>query len=58
MNHLFLSYPRLDNNTPVNAEGGGWVTAFCAELKRRHTAYSGRELKDTVSQTQFPDAIS
>jgi len=45
MDHLFLSYSRADNKQPVNAEGHGWVTAFERELKRRHLAYSGRELK-------------
>ena len=40
--HLFLSYARRDNESPVNAEGEGWVTAFARELKRRHRRYSGR----------------
>jgi hypothetical protein len=41
--HLFLSYARADN-TPAGGHPG-WVSAFDAELKRRHAAYSGRELK-------------
>ncbi|MCW5559868.1 MAG: toll/interleukin-1 receptor domain-containing protein, partial [Verrucomicrobiae bacterium] len=41
---IFFSYSRNDNRTPVNAEGQGWVSAFHADLKRRHRAYSGREL--------------
>jgi tetratricopeptide (TPR) repeat protein len=45
MDHVFLSYSRKDNTTPVNAAGEGWVTAFARELVRRHAAYSGRELK-------------
>lgn len=43
--HLFLSYSRADDKTPVNSAGEGWVTAFQSELKRRHEAYSGRELE-------------
>ena len=56
--HLFLSYSRQDNLTPVNADGDGWVKAFCEDLKRRHRAWSARELEvfyDTEAITEGVD---
>lgn len=41
---IFLSYARKDN-LPTAPAAEGWVTAFEREIKRRHAAYSGRELK-------------
>ena len=53
--HIFLSYSRKDNQAPVNAEGEGWVTAFERELKRRHRAWSGRELQVFYDQKAIDD---
>ncbi|MBI5424986.1 MAG: toll/interleukin-1 receptor domain-containing protein [Opitutae bacterium] len=53
--HLFLSYARADNKVRVNLAGEGWITAFVAELKRRHAAYSGRELRIFFDQDSIED---
>jgi hypothetical protein len=42
---VFLSYARVDNKSPVNAQGEGWVTAFKSELERRHKALTGNDLR-------------
>ncbi len=55
--HLFLSYSRRDNLAPVNAEGQGWVTAFAAELKRRHLEYSGRELEVFLDTESIEEGV-
>jgi hypothetical protein len=53
--HLFLSYARTDNVAPVSDDGEAWVSAFVAELKRRHAAYSGRELQVFFDQESIEE---
>ncbi len=53
--HLFLSYARADDVAAVNSVGEGWVSAFVAELKRRHAAYSGRELRIFFDQLSIDE---
>jgi hypothetical protein len=48
--HLFLSYSRADNQN-------GWITAFKAELKRRHREYSVRELEIFFDELSIEEGV-
>lgn len=42
---VFLSYARKDDEQPRDAGARGWVSAFDDDLKRRHLAFTGGELR-------------